>query len=132
MQLDSDVLQVVAFINVVVPRFSLAILIYCRPALEGLYTCVATQYIQERKVGEVYSQSILVETLLEAPVVVERPDSHISLCEGSPILLKIKAFGYPQPTFEWMHENEVLISEGNNTFYVRTKKILFLYWLFWL
>lgn len=88
------------------------------PTLEGLYTCVATQHILDKKVGEVYSDVVLVETLAEAPIVTQKPDSHISLCEGSPILLKVKASAYPIPTYEWTHENEVLTTETNNFLYV--------------
>lgn len=88
------------------------------PSLGGVYTCAATQYVQDRKVGEVFSEVILVETLPEAPIITQQLESHVCLCEGSPILLKIKASGYPAPTFEWLHENEVLTTETNNFFYV--------------
>lgn len=109
-----------------IKKLHLLLLSFCfvfSPTLAGVYNCVAIQYIQNRKVGEILSEVILVETLPEAPIITQDLDPHISLCEGSPILLKIKATGYPPPTFEWLHGNEVLTTETNNYFYVKTKKM---------
>lgn len=79
--------------------------------MEGDYVCCATRFVDDEK-EEIFSDTVRVQALAEAPQILEKPDSYISFCEGSPILLRVKASGYPPPKFQWVHKNQIL--EGAN------------------
>lgn len=87
------------------------IVYYYRICMEGNYTCYASHIVDDKK-EEIFSDTVNVQALPEAPQILDRPDLYISLREGSPILLRVKASGYPSPQFQWVYENRIL--EGQN------------------